>query len=107
VKRLEKEIEEIIITYTRIVEEKFAGNVELSRDYSMLSTKRDEIIAKKYKNLENENNHLNSRILTLTKEIDTIRFKPPTQTTIPPLQPSQAPTPHLSSMQPLQLNFNY
>jgi hypothetical protein len=53
VKRLEKEIEDIIMTYNRIVEGKFQDTVELSRDYSLLSMKRDEIMTKKYKNLEN------------------------------------------------------
>jgi hypothetical protein len=33
------------------VEEKFQNQAELSRDYSTLSAKRDEVINKKYKNL--------------------------------------------------------
>lgn len=51
VRKLEREIEEIIITYTRIVEEKFQNNAELSRDYSMLTNKRDEVMGRKYKHL--------------------------------------------------------
>lgn len=63
---MEKEIEEIIITYTRIVEEKFKNNAELSRDYSILTSKREEVMGRKYRHLETENQHLNNRIQTLT-----------------------------------------
>ena len=46
----------------------------MNQSYSILTTKRDEVIGKKYKDLESENNNLNERIRLLTNEIDQIRY---------------------------------
>lgn len=74
VKKLESEIEEIVLTYTRMAEEKFRNINALNESYTVLTTKRDQVFGKKCQNLERENMNLNERIRMLTAEIDDIRL---------------------------------
>jgi hypothetical protein len=48
-------MERIIMTYTKIVEDRCKNQLDLNQSYSVLTAKRDEVITRKQQNLEAEN----------------------------------------------------
>lgn len=51
-------MERIIMTYTKIVEEKCRNQIDFNQSYSILTNKREEVINKKQRGLEVENRDL-------------------------------------------------
>lgn len=68
-KRLEEELELIILTYTQIVEEKFKNQLDLNNSYSMLSNRRDQVVNERTVRLEEINKEYSLKILNLTEEL--------------------------------------
>ena len=69
IRRLEEEMELIIVTYTKIVEEKYANQLDLNNSYSILSQKRDQVVNERTMRLEEINKEYSLKILNLTEEL--------------------------------------
>lgn len=68
-RRYEKEIEEIIITYTKIADNKFKSVGELDQSVMELHDRKDEAMERKLNNLMRENDTLKDRIEFLSEEL--------------------------------------
>lgn len=74
IKRLEEEMERIIMTYTKIVEEKCRNQIDFNQSYSILTNKREEVISKKQRGLEADNRELTQRNRLLLEELEYLKY---------------------------------
>jgi hypothetical protein len=69
-RKLEKEIEEIIVTYTKIVEDKCKNQNELDQSVMELREKKDEVMEKKMHVLAKENEALKLKLEALAEQLN-------------------------------------
>lgn len=62
------------MTYTRIVEEKCRNQIDFNQSYSVLTNKRDEVLTRKQRNLEQDNKELAHRNRLLMEELEYLKF---------------------------------
>lgn len=68
VKRLEEELETIIMTYTKIIEDRCRDQQDFDKSYVVLAEKREEVVMKRQAQLEIENKELRRRGKVLEEE---------------------------------------
>lgn len=61
-KRLEQEIEQIIVSYTTLIEGKFRTKKEFEQSFIDFESKKDEAISHKYRKIEQENERLKTKL---------------------------------------------
>lgn len=66
--RLEEEMETIIMTYTKIIEDRCKNQQDFDKSYAVLTDKREELVMKKQAQLEIDNQEMSKKIQVLMQE---------------------------------------